>query len=450
MTTIGGYRVVRRLGAGEHASVLLAHPLHGEGAVALKVASDESPERALREVEALDRAAGEHVVRLLDAGTDDRGMPMIVMERHPGLTLADVLVRRERVSAGEARTVLTAITGAVARLHASGIIHGGVRADAVLVSAHGEPLLGGFGCARVTGTLPSRAARDADPAMIADCDGVRTLALAVLAASGSFSAMEAIAARRADSDLLEEIAVRSRELGEPKPLSLPAVVMTENEGLVALRPSLPTSTRERVPARRRGRRAAPRAPLVARLRGVVASSLPRLGLLARAVRPRIWIVGAAGMLALVAAFVLVPVRATDAIPPVSPVSTVPSPTPTTGGDDSETVVSEESPEDAVVRLLARRAECLQERSLTCLEEVVQAGSSARRDDEDVLRALDSGEPEYDPWSSIDLSSVSVIDEYGGAALVALVGADGEPAPVLLMRTEAGWRIRSYLGSEVAP
>ena len=446
---MGGFRVVRRLGAGEHANVLLAHPLQGEGAVALKVASDGRPERVIRELEALDRGAGEHVVRLVDAATDDRGMPMIVMERHPGLTLADLLVRRERLTPGEARTVLTAITAAVSRLHASGITHGGVRADAVLVSARGEPLLGGFGSARVSGATPSRAARDADPAMIADCDGVRTLSLAVLAASGSFSAMETVRSRRAGSDLLDEIAAVAKALGDPSPVSPPANVMAHSEGLAPSRPDRLPPDREGAPARQRGRRAAPRPTLGARMRGLAGHARGRLAEVTRSVRPRFWMIGAAGVLALAAALVLVPVRATDATPPVAPPSTVPSPDPTVAAAEGEPDAVEETPEDAVIRLLVRRAECVRDRSLTCLDDVVQAGSSARRDDEAMLRALEAGEPEDDPWSDIDPSSVSVIDEYGGAALVALLRANGEPASVLVMRTEAGWRIRSYLGSEVA-
>ena len=453
-TTMGGFRVVRRLGAGEHGTVFVAHPLDGGPAVALKLAVEDSPERALREIEALDRGAGDHVVRLLDAATDDRGMPAVVMQRHPGITLADLLVRRERLTPGEARAVLDALGGALTRLHAAGVVHGGVRADAVLLTAEGRPVLAGFGAARVTGLNPSRAARDADPAMRSDCEGVRTVALAVLAASSSFAALDAIAALDGDAALLEELGRQAAQLGAARPL-LPVDESSETPVL-----TVPRARAEAVAAvevKRRGRRAAPTPALHVRARRALLMVVGRARAMAGTVRPRFWIVGGAGVLALVAALVLLPVRATDAQPPSDPQETATSaaePAPDTAHHAAPplgvSVPQAETVDAAVVRLLERRAACVRERSVACLGDVVHAGSSAQRDDETLIRSLDAGEVASDRWSDVDLASVSVIDEYGGAALVALVTSDGEPAPILVMRTEAGWRIRSYLGDAVAP
>lgn len=448
MTTaaVGGFRMVRRLGAGEHGTVFVAHPVDGGPAVALKVSAEDGPERALREIEALDRGAGAHVVRLLDVATDDRGVPAVVMERHPGVTLADLLVRRERLTPGEARSVLDALAVAVGRLHAAGVVHGGVRADAVLLTAEGFPVLGGFGAAHRTGLAPSRAARDADPAMLADCEGVRTVVLAVLAASSSFDLLDAFAARSADSGMLDEIAVRAAELGPARPL-MPAGETGSAMGAILprRRPETPV-----VVERARGRRAAPKPSLYERTRRVLTTLLERGRSVAGSVRPRFWIVGSIGAIALVAALVLLPVRSTDARPSPDPDASA------TLAPDPDVVLSpgiappEETVEAAVVRLLDQRATCLRERSIPCLDDVAQAGSSARRDDEALIRARDAGESSPDRWSDIDVATVSVIDEYGGAALVALTTSDGEPAPVLVMRTEAGWRIRSYLGDVAAP
>src|SRR5690349_9454079 len=72
-STFGGHRLVRQLGASEHAVVHLAYP-HDDmalgGPVAIKIFRAETPgELVMTEIEALSRAAGEHCVRLLDLAT---------------------------------------------------------------------------------------------------------------------------------------------------------------------------------------------------------------------------------------------------------------------------------------------------------------------------------------------------------------------------------------------
>ncbi|MES2169461.1 MAG: protein kinase, partial [Actinomycetota bacterium] len=122
MDTIGGYRLVRKLGEGDRAIVWLGHAstgsASGDGSVAaVKVYRETVGIRDIdREIEALTRASSAHLVELTDVATAPDGRPCLVMRRIEGPPLTQVLARRSVLEAGEVVTALAPVTAALAEL----------------------------------------------------------------------------------------------------------------------------------------------------------------------------------------------------------------------------------------------------------------------------------------------------------------------------------------------
>jgi len=75
---------------------------------------------------------------------------------------------------------------------------------------------------------------------------------------------------------------------------------------------------------------------------------------------------------------------------------------------------------------------------------VQAGSAAFDDDAALVRSIEGGQTSGSIREVVD-GSVEVVERHGDAALVRYAtGAESEPASALLVKGEAGWRIRDYL------
>ncbi|UOE45027.1 hypothetical protein [Agromyces larvae] len=108
--------------------------------------------------------------------------------------------------------------------------------------------------------------------------------------------------------------------------------------------------------------------------------------------------------------------------------------------DSSLVVQGDDPAAAVAELLRVRAGCLADLDTACVEAVAQPGSALAAADRDaVLSARDGGTIAIDVF---DLDHVAVIGSMGAAWLVQVPRSDErEPASVLAMSTEAGWRLR---------
>ncbi|WP_166788070.1 protein kinase domain-containing protein [Cryobacterium glaciale] len=113
-------------------------------------------------------------------------------------------------------------------------------------------------------------------------------------------------------------------------------------------------------------------------------------------------------------------------------------------DENQTAIAGDDPVAAVVALLARRASCLAAASLVCLVDVDQTGSS--------LLALDSydARDRQQGGSGGDLADYvifvpSLAERIGDLAVVALTPPPGEeksqPASVLVVKGEGGWRLR---------
>jgi hypothetical protein len=466
MTTIGGYRVVRTLGSGPHAAVLLGHPRAGGSQVALKVSHGEDRERAFRELDALDAAADPAVVRLLDACTDDRGIPVGILELLPPTPLAELLARGAPPRPGAIVGVVSAVAEALDRLHSRGVVHGALNASNVLVRDDGTPVLVGFARSSARGDRPTLAARDDDPGMGEDCANFARLAVALLESSGTRDATSIVGVGALVSSGLAAVADRLRREVAPEPFLPPATVVYPVPAAVqAPRAAVPL-----VP--RRGRRRAERRPLTRRGRDFARGAIDSVTASARAIRPRFWVAGGAALVALLGALVLVPGPATDAVtpergqaaldqagssPPSPALSSRPSsqarvealsdveaePVTPVVSDAATRSASEAEIVESALGLLEQRRSCLAERSMLCLTDVTAADSPARRDDEALVEQLRADQTVPDPLAGAT-GEIRLVDFYGGAALLT-IDCGNTAAPVLVMKTGAGWRIRAYPG-----
>lgn len=101
----------------------------------------------------------------------------------------------------------------------------------------------------------------------------------------------------------------------------------------------------------------------------------------------------------------------------------------------------EDPVAATAALLALREECLGALDAACLEQVDQAGSAIERAD---LAALSGArEGTAIPTDTFAIEAVAIAAEMGDAVLMTVPYDDPErePASLLVMRSEAGWRLR---------
>lgn len=425
---VAGYRVLRVVGHGARSRVLLGF---ADGrTVALKVCAAADP-RVAAELEALDRAAGEHVVALDDVAADEHST-VLVLERLAPVTLADLLERRSRLAAGEAVTILAPLATTLDRLHGAGVAHGGLTLASVGFRENGAPTLLGFGGAEVFAPGAPEVVRETVPGVLADRDAFRELASLVL---GRVAGPRAEAARRLAAGMTSappgELAAALFALATPAPVQLEEDPdggasrvgeprerdgKPEDPGGVVLPPWVLAF----VPDWLRGR-----------LSEVVERAVAAWGSWSSG-RRRLVLAGGAGALTVAVAL---------AVLPASP-STVPAdPVLETSAPEAEADDLPDDPVEAVAMLLARRDDCLRDLSALCLDGVVQPGSAAQADDVALVRGVLAGS-EY-PEGGILPGAAVLVERLGDSALLDLPEGSA-PSSLLLMRTDEGWRIRQYL------
>ncbi|WP_202804511.1 serine/threonine-protein kinase [Ornithinimicrobium pekingense] len=156
---VPGYEVLGPLGQGASATVWRARRLGDGLVVALKVLTPAGGDvtEGLREAGLLAGVRHRHVVRLYDVlplPDPATGRPVAVAlatQLAGGGSLGQVLTRRRILSAGELVTALQPVAGALADLHAQGVVHGDLSTGNVLFLRDGMPLLADLGAARITG-----------------------------------------------------------------------------------------------------------------------------------------------------------------------------------------------------------------------------------------------------------------------------------------------------------
>ncbi|GAB3606310.1 hypothetical protein GCM10027413_17190 [Conyzicola nivalis] len=468
---VGGYRLVRVLGEGRSAVVHLGHADTAADdeprrAAAVKVYRPGIPaERIDVEVAALAAVSHPHVLRLIDIATAPDGRPCLVVERCAAGTLAGLVANRSSLAAGEAVTILAPLVAAVEALHAAGFVHRDIRLPRVLFRQSGAPVLAGLGHAtRIEAALPP-AALAAHPEVLDDRVQLARLVGAVLervehpGARGIESWLERapqsaddFTARLSDAlfDLAEAQPVRMRDDGSP-PV---------------------TAAQPRRPA------AAVDAPGGVTVTTRLVAAARALAVRTRGVRRGVWVAAAGMAVSLLVAALAIPTGDTRAEPGgqqserVESADTGASAAPPDGavpgddargsddargndeargddarGDDGVAPVGEvvlgDDPVAAIVVLLDERDRCLREISVLCLDGVAQAGSAAMERDAAVVRALQAG-GEQTSDAAISAEGPVLVERLGDSALLDLGDVpETQPASALVMRGEAGWRIRDY-------
>jgi eukaryotic-like serine/threonine-protein kinase len=90
-------------------------------------------ERFEREAKAVAQFDNDHVVRILDFGLSDRGIPYMAMELLDGQTLTDWLSRAHRLSIADTIRLVAQVASALDEAHSLGIVHRDVKPDNIFV-----------------------------------------------------------------------------------------------------------------------------------------------------------------------------------------------------------------------------------------------------------------------------------------------------------------------------
>jgi len=433
VTDVAGYRVLRTAAHGTRCRLLLGYD---DGSTVVLKMADAGDPRFPVEAEALTRAAGDHVVTLLDAHRDDQDA-VLVLERLGHGTLAELLDRRAGLDAGEAVTILAPLAATVDRIHAAGAAHGGLSLTAVCFGDDGSPTLVGFGGAELFAPGSPEIVREAVAGVLADRAALRGLAALVLS---RVAGTRADAARRLAGALGEmvpnDLAAALFDLAAAEPVRFEAdddpgvaaprmvevgeLIDAPPESAVVL-PSwlvafVPDSLRDRVEE------------ALSRVKGVWDGWDVR--------RRRLTLGVVAAGVTVVLALTVLPSSTPEPVD-AAPLATA-----------SATPVADDLPEDpveAAVVLLALRERCFRDLSLLCLDDVGQPDSAALTDDRMLIRAVEDG-GEFPPDQVLE-GDLTLVERLGDSALIDLPeGSD--PSSVLLMRTADGWRIRDYIAAAV--
>ncbi len=472
---IGGHRVLRRLGEGARSRVFLA-AAGAQQAVALKL---HAPSVSLAEI--MDEAAvlsglrSRHAVRLLDLDSTVEGNPVLILQALRGGALADLIAARGALRPEEIVTTIAPLAELLADQHNHGFVHGAVTAAHIVFDVDGAPVLVGWGSARSVDT------GDARSRMAEDVRALGTIAARLLEPSGevlpvSEPELAEWLHRRYRAGAVALTAARSPLQpagpgggGSPS-TGLPAI---DTGGLSAGSSDVVSAagpgplTQPRAPApdgfmatwfdlaglpqrllesldRHRGR--ALGAGLLARAKARWAPVARKLSTVGRGYR----IVGGAGAAAIIVAVALALGSASGGTTVVEEGTRGTLDGGTAIGADGKPVSREvepsasagDDPASALRSLLAQREQCLRDASIACLAAVVQEGSVAEQED---AAALVSGDTRALPLVPTPADAeIGVVDRLGDGALLRVTAPQTHPTSVLLIRTEAGWRIRMMM------
>jgi serine/threonine-protein kinase len=135
----GRYRIGSELGRGGMSTVFSAWDEHLERPVALKVlkpellSSSEALERFTKEARSLARIDNEHVVRIIDFGTTEQGIPFIVLELLRGRDLWRYVRETVSLSVGHIVRLVIQVCEGLAAAHDSGAVHRDLKPENIFV-----------------------------------------------------------------------------------------------------------------------------------------------------------------------------------------------------------------------------------------------------------------------------------------------------------------------------
>jgi tRNA A-37 threonylcarbamoyl transferase component Bud32 len=466
---LGGYRLLRTIGRGSDGVAYLAT---GDGAQVVVKAYDDGVDRdrIANEIGALCAVDSPHVVAVIDVSMTQREPVALVLERLSSRTLADWLRERTVLDTGEVVTAAVSVVRAVRAVHECGFVHGRVSGARIRFDDAGCPVLLGFGGARA-----------ATHAGLAD-DWERCVAIveSIVARAETIEPDEASQVLAVVRRLREPVesgeaavadAVESAlfGLGPPAPLLMAgerhAAPVDPPSTALALEPMFAgTETGETTTAqgssgtshhRRDGLLAGftavaagamehgVGAVIAGRVRGVVSG------------RRRTVVVG----VSIAAGLTMVALLTMPSAPAGHAEGPSPSTTPRAaaerdaGGRSTSTTAGTaipatvrpattatpdpEDPVHAAFRLLRDRRSCLEHGDGGCLVAIDQADSPLFAADSALLSARRG------TTVSPELSQLSLTETVGDAVVISIAASETtKPASVLVIKTEAGWRLRA--------
>ncbi|TFD91766.1 hypothetical protein E3T61_08720 [Cryobacterium lactosi] len=470
----------------------------GNLTVALKVFRLDADRAALnRQVRAMLTVPPSMLVPLRDVATAPDGRLCLVMDRLAGSPLDRLLAERGRIAAGEVVTIAATITATLQALHDAGFSHPMIGPDCVRFDGAGRPVLLGLGALDDLPAGGAAAARRRDD-LVRLAGWLRSLVehldprTAEAATSGSLMAeFEAAATARpvpADLTAVESAlfdwapatAVRGAVPGAAEPERCTPAGLIPGPGTPqttltrSARPAAVPDPAGRGPVRRsEGRNGSP-VQLVLRqvavLRDAVRTDVAGRGAVWRRTASSFGALGRARRPVLVGVCLAVTLAAGSLValswtgsPAASGEITdlrdpAPAPDESPSSQDGAPAGSEEfaatlvgdDPAAATLALLQLRQRCLAAASVLCLDGVDQAGSAAMAADSYAARQPigPSGEADGRPGNgNVDELgfTASIQERRGNAALIVLTPAAGtlhtQPASALVIRGEAGWRLR---------
>jgi serine/threonine-protein kinase len=145
----GRYRIERIIGEGGMGVVVSAVHVQLRVPVAIKflrpakAGNAEVNARFLREARACAHLKNEHIVRVMDFGVFENGLPVLVMEYLEGRDLAAVLAQDGPLAVDEAIDYMLQVAEALAEAHARGIVHRDLKPSNLFLTRHsdGAPLV---------------------------------------------------------------------------------------------------------------------------------------------------------------------------------------------------------------------------------------------------------------------------------------------------------------------
>ena len=152
---VPGFAITGELGSSATGSTWAAVRGLDDRRLALKIVpvSDvtQAQAQATQQMAVLDRIGNEHVVRQHSAIALADGTLALVLDQVTGGSLATLLGSRGHLRPGETVTTVAPLFGALADLHAVGVVHGDLAPDNVLFSAEGRPLISDLGVVGLLG-----------------------------------------------------------------------------------------------------------------------------------------------------------------------------------------------------------------------------------------------------------------------------------------------------------
>lgn len=493
-SALAGYRLLRRLAAGDRADVYLAAVERTEADVASgEPASAHEPLVVMRvygpgtddgviatEIEAMQHDGSGPTPALLDVATLADGRACLVVERVGGPSLGSLLAAGDLLP-GQAVTALAPVVVAARTLADLGLVHTRLAAADVLVDDTGRPRLIGLGA---LARLDAAVATSDRVGLLRDGHAALLRLIEEVAGStrdpSAFAEVVGLARSSLDARpfVRAEVAIEQALFAAATPMPLPGIPTDARPRGVPSRlapiarfpddPPLAVAEGAGDARDREGRRSGwTRLAELAQLPGEIADDLaasldrdPRAALARRAAgwmrrrRGALLTGGLVGAGALVALLTAVPPSAagvrsepgseaiameaqTEAAPAAESLATSAPPSPS---PEEPMVVPTDDPVAAAAALLEIRATCLASADLDCLRAVEQPGSPIEARDR---AAIVAGEGTADP--DADLDAITLVADLGDAVVLSVPSVRGErePASLLMMRSEAGWRLREW-------